>query len=164
MADMLQHFDEQREKRELKREEEREAREEKRRKEQQEADREWALKLEEREEQRKRADAEWRLAAGLKEREALAAQQQSLTEANAAMHVQQTQQQQYTALIARLPKLEGKEMPMAFIQALEKQIISRTTGGCRHLKHVCRGRRCNPIGLWLRRSIEGNTQVPKTWF
>ena len=98
------------------------AREEKQRKEQQEADREWALKLEEREEQRKHADAEWRLAAGLKEREALAAQQQSLTEANAAMHVQQTQQQQYTALIARLPKFEGKEMPMAFVQALEKQL------------------------------------------
>ena len=125
MADILQHFikqDERREERELKREEEREAREEKRRKEQQEADREWALKLEEREEQIKRADAEWRLAAGLKEREALAAQQQSLTEANAVMHVQQTQQQQYTALIARLPKFEGKEMPMAFVQALEKQL------------------------------------------
>ena len=62
---------------------------------------------EEAEAERSRFEAEWRHLSGLKEKEALATQQTALAEANAAMHSQQNQQQQYTALLARLPKFEG---------------------------------------------------------
>ena len=89
-------------------------------------DREWKLKMEDREEQRRKEEfqrrREWRTAVGLKEKEATLAQQQDMRLANTELHDQQAQQQAYTALLARLPKFEGKRMPMAFIQSLEKQL------------------------------------------
>ena len=74
------------------------------------------------EEARRREEEEWRVAIVLKDKEASAAQQTELRLANEAMLSQQAQQQQYTALLARLPKFEGKQMPTAFILSLEKQL------------------------------------------
>ena len=64
---------------------------------------------EEAEERRRQKGEEWREAAGLREREATLAQQRELKVVNAA-------------LLTRLPKFEGKQVPGTFIQALEKQL------------------------------------------
>ena len=103
--------EEQRKKDEFDREEKRELRQEKERKEREEV-----------EAARRRADEEWRVTVGLKERETTVAQQQEMRLANTEIHKHLAQQQSYAALMARLPKFEGKRMPTAFIQSLEKQL------------------------------------------
>ena len=103
--------EEQRKKDEFDREEKRELRQEKERKEREEV-----------EAARRCADKEWRVTVGLKERETTVAQQQEMRLANTEIHKHLAQKQSYAALMARLPKFEGKRMPTAFIQSLEKQL------------------------------------------
>ena len=114
-------------------------------------EREWMLKMEEREEEKRKAefvreerraqreeqmrkdredaevarrrdDEKHRVAAGLREREATLEQQQVMRLANSEMHDMHAQQQVYAALLGRLPKFDGQQMPVAFIQSLEKQL------------------------------------------
>ena len=114
-------------------------------------EREWMLKMEEREEERRKAEfvreerriqreeqmrkdreasemkagkeeEERRLRAGLKEREAVAEQQREIRLANAEIHDLHAKQEAYSALLTRLPKFEGKQLPSAFILSLEKQL------------------------------------------
>ena len=94
----LEKREDERRKREFEMEERRAKREEDMRKEREEA-----------EERRRQKGEEWREAAGLREREATLAQQRELRVVNAA-------------LLTRLPKFEGKQVPGTFIQALEKQL------------------------------------------
>ena len=71
---------------------------------------------------RRRDEEEHRVAAGLREWEATLEQQQVMRLANSEMHDMHAQQQAYAALLGRLPKFDGKQMPVAFIQSLEKQL------------------------------------------
>ena len=129
----------------------REVRERADRDEREKRDREWMMKMEERdaekrkeefareerrqlmmeqmgkdreiaEEVRRREEEEWRVLAGERERTATLAQQKEMRLANTVMHELHAQQQAYAALLGRLPRFEGKKMPLAFIQSLEKQL------------------------------------------
>ena len=74
------------------------------------------------EEVRRREEEERRVLAGEREWTATLAQQKEMRLANTEMHELHAQQQAYAALLGRLPRFEGKKMPLAFIQSLEKQL------------------------------------------
>ena len=101
----------------------REGRKGKQRREQEENDRAVARLEEQRalaaaklEEQRELAEARHR------EQEVLIQQQRELRETNAEMHERYQQRQSQPTVLGRLPKYNGEQNPVAFLQALEKQL------------------------------------------
>ena len=62
---------------------------------------------------------EWRQACRQSEREVMLAQQKELR--LKVMHEQHIEKEAYAAFLTRLPKFEGDQSPVVFLQALEKQ-------------------------------------------